>query len=773
MRARLLIAWLLSTGCVLDLTGAPCAAATDCPQGQRCGAEGRCVRGVGPSATDLLTLSISPTNPAVPRGAVLQLLALGTYGDGSTQELTSLVTWSAASEGVRISNTTGSRGWVTALEKGVTEVTARYAGLEGRTVLFVEDAALTNIELTPTHPSIALNTTAQFVATGTYSDSSTQDLSSRVTWSSTQPAVGSVSNASGSKGLATALTQGTSTIRAALGDVAGQTLLIATNATLASLSITPTNPTRAPGTTQRFIATGRFSDGTTQDVSSLASWGSSNTSVATISNASESRGLAFTIDAGVSTINASLSGRGAQSSLTVSTATLSSLSVSPTGPSLARGSTLVLTATAVFSDATTQDVTEAASWRSVAPSVLTVSDEPGSRGLVTALSPGTAEVLATTAGVTSATTIEVTAATLTGLAVTPVSPTVGVGTTLAFTASGTYSDNTTQDVTTTAAWSSTDSSRLTVSNAAGTRGLGTGLESGVATVSATLAGVTGTTPVTVSGATLASISVSPASASLPVGSTRAFTAVGTFTDGSTQELTAQCTWASSIPSVATLSNADGSRGLATPLQAGSTSVTATLNGKQGSAALTVTAATLTSLTLSPLNATVPRGSTRQYSAQGTYSDGLSQDMTAQVTWASSAINVATVSNGATSRGLATTLATGATSVSASMGTVSASTGLTVTDVTLVSIAVSPLNATLSLFSQQQFTAVGTYSDGSVQPLTQQVTWTSSDPLVVAISNATTSKGRAFPLASGTGTISATLGSVLGQTGVIVSSTGRP
>ncbi len=771
-RPWLLVALLTAAGCVIDPTGAPCADQTHCPRGQHCGAAGRCVLGSA-APTDLLELQLSPENATLPLGSRVQLLALGKYADGSLQELTSLVVWSAASARVSVSNSLGSRGVVSALEQGATEIVARLGEVEGRTVLFVTEPALVGLELSPPQPSIALNTTVQFVATGTYTDASTRDLSSQAAWSSSQPTVGQVSNQSGSRGLATALTQGTSTIRAEVAGVAGQTLLISTNATLSALSITPTNPVRAPGTAQRFIATGRFSDGTTQDVSSLVSWSSGAPAVASISNSPEARGLATMLSAGQTTIEAALAGLSALTVLTVSTATLTAVSVSPTDPSMARGSTLPLKATALFSDATTQDVTEGVAWRSSDGGVVTVSDEAGSRGQVRGVSVGAARVSASAAGVTGSTLVQVTAATLTGLAVTPISPTLGVGTTQAFTATGTYSDGTTQDVTAAASWSSTDPSRLSISNATGTRGVGTAVASGSATITASLSGLTGSTPVTVSGAALASLSVNPASTSVPLGSTRSFFAVGTFSDASMQDLTAQCTWASSASSVATLSNADGSRGVATPLAVGSTTVTASLSAKQGSAALTVTAATLTSLALSPVNASVPGGTTRQYAAQGTWSDGSTEDLTEQVTWLSSATQVATISNAATSRGLVSALTIGTTSISATLGGVSAATPLTVTEAMLVSIAVTPINATLFLSAQQQFTAVGSYSDGSIQPLTQQVTWSSSSPAVVAISNASDSKGRAFAQAPGTSTISATLGPVLGQTAVTVSSSGMP
>ena len=64
-------------------------------------------------------------------------------------------------------------------------------------------------------------------------------------------------------------------------------------------------------------------------------------------------------------------------------------------------------------------------------------------------------------------------------------------------------------------------------------------------------------------ATLVSIEVTPADPSIANGTTQQFTATGTYTDASTQDLTAAVTWSSSDEGVATISNAGGSEGLAT------------------------------------------------------------------------------------------------------------------------------------------------------------------------------------------------------------------
>jgi PKD repeat protein len=91
-------------------------------------------------------------------------------------------------------------------------------------------------------------------------------------------------------------------------------------------------------------------------------------------------------------------------------------------------------------------------------------------------------------------------------------------------------------------------------------------------------------------AALQSIAVTPANASVVQGGTRQYTATGTYSDGSTQDLTTTATWSSSNPNV-TISNAAGSQGLATAsTTTGSTTttITATDAGVSGFTGLTVT-----------------------------------------------------------------------------------------------------------------------------------------------------------------------------------------
>jgi len=86
-------------------------------------------------------------------------------------------------------------------------------------------ATLVSIAVTPTNPSIVPDNSQQFTATGTYSDGTTDDITTEVTWSSSDTSVATIDGS----GYATAITAGTTTITATLGDISGATTLTVTS----------------------------------------------------------------------------------------------------------------------------------------------------------------------------------------------------------------------------------------------------------------------------------------------------------------------------------------------------------------------------------------------------------------------------------------------------------------------------------------------------------------------------------------------------------------
>ncbi len=265
--------------------------------------------------------------------------------------------------------------------------------------------------------------------------------------------------------------------------------------------------------------------------------------------------------------------------LGVPAATLVSLAVTPAAPGIALGASQQLAATATYSDGSTQAVT--AAWTSATPAVATVT---AATGLATGAGVGSAVIGATYSGKTASATLTVTPAVLLSIAVTPQAPTVQMAATRQLAVIGTYSDATTQNLTTSATFVSATPASATVN----TGGLVTGAALGTSIITATSNGKSATTTVTVPAATLASITVTPAASTVLIGGLQQFVATATYSDNTTAFVTGTAVWSSNSPSIGTVA----ATGVATGVAAGATTITATVGARSGSAALTVTAVAL-------------------------------------------------------------------------------------------------------------------------------------------------------------------------------------
>jgi len=170
--------------------------------------------------------------------------------------------------------------------------------------------------------------------------------------------------------------------------------------------------------------------------------------------------------------------------------------------------------------------------------------------------------------------------------------------------------------------------------------------------------------------------------------------------------------------------------------------------------LTVTPPVLMSIAVTPTNPMIAKGATQQFIATGTYSDGSLGDLTSCAAWSSSSTTVASVS----ATGLAASAGQGATTVSASVGSISGSTLLTVTSAALASISVLPASVYVGVGSNKQYTATGTFTDGSTANLTNSVVWSSSNTAIATI----TASGLATSTGGGAAILTATQGAVSGS-----------
>ena len=799
-------------------------------------------------------IDITPANPTVALGLTQQFTATGVRTDSTTLELIGADNWESSNTARAIID--AATGLATTLEQGSTVMSTwaddPIAGrIYGRVTLTVGAPVLTGIRIEPVDPVIALGRTQQFAVVGVYSDASEADLTSLVVYSSSNEAVATMNSA----GLATSLTEGATTIGAAYGAFTDETTLTVGPPVAVALVITPVNPraalAAAPDNTLQFTATVHNSDGSTEDVTGEATWDSDDELVATIGL---DTGLVTIVGQGSTGITATVAGLAPEgTTLTVTAPTLQSIeiddvyeSVDGAAPPVQAGNTLQLFLTGTYSDASDADQTAAAVWSSSDRTVATVS----TAGLVTAVSRGTATVTASHSGerdtieitvtepptvaasgatdigadsatlngnlvdMGSAATIDISfewgitsgaldqettarvmtstaafSADLTGLAADTDfffrAKAVGDGTT--YSAEQTFKTGTTPPTVTTGA--ATDVTGTTAILNGSLDDLGTsadvdtffewGLTTAYGNETAATAdmndvgnftvAIDGLLPSTtyhyrakgvgslaygadmtfVTETVLVSIAVTPEDSSVPDGITRQYTAIGTYSNSTTRVITADVTWSSLQPTIASIDT----DGLATGESPGAATIQAALGGVTGNTTLTVTAPVLTVIDVTPADPTVDAGRTQQFTATGTYSDGTTGvNVTGIVTWSSSTTGVASID----AAGLATSYNEGTTVITAT-GSAAGTTTLTVTAAELASIAVTPDGATIVHTGTQQYRAMGTYTDGSVIDVTNDpgITWASSNEGFATINTT----GLATSVAQGAAVISASIGAV--------------
>lgn len=384
----------------------------------------------GCSATEVDTLTISPTSQTLQVAQTAQFKATGIVGHGqhpsSSEDVTNTVTWSSSAPAIA---TISATGLATAVSPGTTTITATMQGFKGQVsataTITVSGSAggsttgtIASLTIIPGSQSVASpGLTTQFLAIGTTSSGATVNLTSQVAWTSSSPQIASIG---ATTGLATATAQGTVTITALYSNpttssvVTGTALFTVTGGTAeqyTALSITPgTQSLSASGQTGQFLALAKTGSGQQLDVTSSKqlTWSSSSPSIATIS----STGLVTGVSAGSSTITAELTNP--DGTLVTANATVNVTLTAPPSPLLSL--TIIPSSISVgdlqdtgqflaigtFSTPPyTRDLTNSPglTWLSSFPSSFPVNSNSGgtssaSAGIVTAYGTGSATIIA-------------------------------------------------------------------------------------------------------------------------------------------------------------------------------------------------------------------------------------------------------------------------------------------------------------------------------------------------------------------------------------------
>jgi hypothetical protein len=621
-----------------------------------CGGAGSSQSNHGSGQPTVSSIQVTPTSMSIGTGSVQQFTATAHLSDGSSKDITSTVLWDSSDANIA---TISSDGMATGFGPGTVSITAQSSiSLKSSATLTVSGAAvnLSSIVVSPAASSLPVNSSQQFTATGNYTDGSSADLTSLVTWSSTPATIATVS----ASGLVNGVAAGSGNISASLGAISGSTSLTVTTPSIASIAVTPVGLTLAIGINQQYVATVTYTDGTSADLSSGVTWTSSSTSVATVNNS----GLVTTVAPGQTTITASIAGQSDTSTLTVVPAHLTSIDVSPSVQTIAAGTTQLFTAVGNFDDGSTQ-LLQSVTWSSSSTSAATIDIN----GVATGVGTGTSTITAASGGVSGTASLTVSAATLVSIAVTPANSSMAVGTTKQYTATGAFSDSSLQDITAVAVWTSSTPATATIN----AQGLASSVATGTTTIGAAFGSVSGSTGLTVSTAHLVSIAVSPANPRIEKGTSIKFTATGTFSDGSVASNLSGISWKSSKPNLASVRGS----GIAHGKKNGTVTITASASGVSGNTTLTIGTGTLVSLALTPAAPTCNVGTAQLFVATGTFSDASTQDISLNSHWSSSSGPVATIANAPSVAGSANCKSAGTSTIGANSGGVTGTALLTV------------------------------------------------------------------------------------------------
>jgi uncharacterized protein YjdB len=275
----------------------------------------------------------------------LQITA--TEPDGTTVNVTAQAAFTTSNAKVA---TVDSTGTVIAVAPGIAVITAQYKALVA-TLNVTVGLTLESIAATPAPVVLAQGATQQLKITAAFNDRSMQDVTASATYASSSTAVATVSAA----GLVTAVSAGSATITASYQGQTVTAQITVSAATLSSIAVTSSANSLAPGATAQLTTTVKYSDGSTQALTSGVTFTSDNPAVATVSAA----GLVTAVAAGNANMTASYQGQTAAVQISVTaftSSTLSSIAVSSSATSLAPGATAQLTTTGTYSNGSTRPV---------------------------------------------------------------------------------------------------------------------------------------------------------------------------------------------------------------------------------------------------------------------------------------------------------------------------------------------------------------------------------------------------------------------------------
>ncbi|PYE43154.1 Ig-like domain-containing protein [Paenibacillus barcinonensis] len=535
-----------------------------------------------------------------------------TYPDGTTKDVTDLAEWTSSNEKVA----DVLKGNITGYSAGSAKITGKYGT---KSVSVDVDVDLTS-KLSVEKQSIFFrlsgsSKTANVVLTASYPNSSDVNVTEQATWTSSNEKVATVF-----KGQITAVSAGSATIKATYSD---KTVEVAVDVDTARyLDIKDVNDKLAMSVTgdsrtKKLTANAEYIDASKEDVTSKATWTSSNADIVYVSG-----GELIAYKSGTATITAAYGGKTVK--FTVSVDVPDKYEMDKKKATVAVGGTTSAKVLALYGE-TSKDVSEDATWSSSSEKIAEVD----SKGVITGVATGKATITAKIEGKTLTLPVEVGMAS--GLEADVNFVVLSAKETQTVILTGTDSDGNTKDVTADATWKSSNARVADVK-----KGVITGNSSGKANITAEYGSQKITIQVEVD--VISRIEASEPALSLKSGDSVDLKVTATLSDGSERDITDKAEWKTSSYKVAQVT-----KGKVKALNSGKAKITAKYGSKTVTIALDVD--TLKYLQTDKVTLTMKVGDKATVVATATYMDGSEADVSKPALWSSSRIATASVKDG--------------------------------------------------------------------------------------------------------------------------------
>ncbi|MCC8434869.1 Ig-like domain-containing protein [Brevibacillus sp. M2.1A] len=513
-----------------------------------------------------------------------------------------------------------SNGKIHAVKSGEAVITAKYGNKSVQVRVDVEVPR--SLYINPAFLTMKSGTTKDVVVNASFANGTSEDVTSKVDWSSDNADVVFANGKTVS-----AYKAGTANVTAKYG---GKTATLVVDVDVPqNLTADITTVAIPVGGAKQVTVKASYPDGSSaEDVTQKVVWSSSAPNVASVR-----QGLITGVSTGAATVTATYGTRTVN--ISVSVGVMQTLTVDKKKIVLGNGKSETVKLTAAYADGTTKDVTDTATWSTASAAVAEVIN-----GKITATGAGKTTVTGTFDGKSVSIAVEVDQAT--NLSVDPRMLILNVNESKDIKLSATNSAGNSDNVTSDAEWSSTSVKVADVVN-----GRVTGLSNGRATITAKYGGKSISIPVEVG--IVSKLEADKRFVSTKSNSNVQVTLTATFSDGRTMDVTNLADWKTSNYKVA-----DVTKGLVSGRAYGKTTVTARYNDK--SVSIPVDVDMLKYLKTDVVQLVMNKGETKQVKAIATYMDGSDQDVSKPALWTTSRLLVADVKDGiikATGSGKAT------------------------------------------------------------------------------------------------------------------------